>query len=144
MSPTFKMYVNIMMESSLFMGINVCGFGWFPLPTNLRPYERLTKCDELSCIVFQQTSYPWNLFPTNQQNFDNLRSLAPTNKNDSTVYMYHCSFRKKNQCVKVVWPVLNLLTTSYFLKIGVIYFYIWMYVNSKTGYKSKIFIWRIM
>ena len=39
----------------------------------------------MNCLVMQQTSYPRNYVPTNQQNIDNLRTLAPTNKHDSTV-----------------------------------------------------------
>ena len=37
----------------------------------------------LSYIVMQQTSFPQIYVPTNQQNFDNPQTLAPTNKNDS-------------------------------------------------------------
>ena len=33
----------------------------------------------------QQISYPGNPVPMNSQNFDNPRTLAPFNKNDSTI-----------------------------------------------------------
>ena len=35
----------------------------------------------------QQISYPGNPVPMNRQNFDNPRTLAPINKNDSTVHV---------------------------------------------------------
>ena len=36
----------------------------------------------------QQTRYPRNFVPTNQQNFDNQPLMAPTSRNDSTVTQY--------------------------------------------------------
>ena len=43
------------------------------------------QSNELSCIVKQQTGYPQNYVPTNQQHLDNPGTLALKNKNDSTV-----------------------------------------------------------
>ena len=51
---------------------------------NLCSHDRL-QSNELSYIVMQQTIYPRNNVLTNKQNFDNPRTLSPTNKNDSTV-----------------------------------------------------------
>ena len=50
------------------------------------PYQQIyvhtnvLQSNELSCIVMQQTRYPPNYDPMNQQNFANTRTLAPTNK----------------------------------------------------------------
>lgn len=55
-------------------------YPWIYIPTNIK---------ELPCIVLmQQTSCPQKYVPTNQQNFDNTWKLAPTNKNNSTVFLY--------------------------------------------------------
>ena len=40
----------------------------------------------MNCLAF--TSYPWKYVPTNKWYFDNPRTMAPTNKNDSTVHVY--------------------------------------------------------
>ena len=50
----------------------------------------------MSCIVIQQTSYPRNKVPKNQQNFDNPRTmvLAKKNGNSSASEMYF-----KSECL---------------------------------------------
>ena len=52
-------------------------------------FNKLMCCLALKCKKKKKKklSYPRNYIPTNQQIFDNLRTLAPTNKNDSTVWV---------------------------------------------------------
>ena len=77
------LYETYTVESLLFVEIDVRGFRGSTLLTNLRPLERLTKY--WTVIVMPQNSYQRNHIPNNQQNVDNPRTLAPTNKYDSTV-----------------------------------------------------------
>ena len=62
-------YKVITVESSLFVGVYVCGFcGMFTSP--------ITFNKVMNCLSMQQISYPQNYVPTNQQSFNNPRTLA--------------------------------------------------------------------
>ena len=72
------MYIRIIIVHGHRGGL--CSYiSWVTVPTNsIVHYESLTSY-ELLCIAMQQTSYQRNYFPTNQQNLDNPRTLAPEN-----------------------------------------------------------------
>ena len=74
----------------MFVGIMDLPFPRIYVPTNI------SECNELSRIVMQQTSYPRNGIPANQQSVDNSRTLDPTNWNDSTVHVYQNSTPTSN------------------------------------------------
>ena len=66
----------IVHEGSIFL------ISWVYVPMNVSQSNEL---NELPSIAMQQTGYPQYYVPTNQQTFDNPRTLVPTNENDSTV-----------------------------------------------------------
>ena len=76
------MYCGIIIVRGCLMLVDFVGF---PYPRIYVPMN-VGEGNELSCIVMLQTSYPRNYVATNQQDFDNPRTLAPTSKNDSTVF----------------------------------------------------------
>ena len=59
--------------------VRVYPHAWMNVPMNIY------QSNELFCIVMQQTNYPRTYVLSKQQNFDNHRTLAATNNNDSTV-----------------------------------------------------------
>ena len=49
----------------------------------------------------QQIGYLQNNIPTNQQNFDNPQTLAPTNKNDSTGSLTSILVKSQWECISL-------------------------------------------
>ena len=60
-----------------------------------------------------QSSYPFNYVQTNQQNFNNIQTLAPTNKNDSKVSV----LQLKPMYINAPYTPSNV-TCDQFLKTG--------------------------
>ena len=60
-----------------------------------------------------QSSYPFNYVQTNQQNFNNIQTLAPTNKNDSKISV----LQFKPMYINVPYTPSNV-TCDQFLKTG--------------------------
>ena len=66
-------------------GLKFVDFVGNPYP---RMFNKIINSLALKCNKSSYVRYPQNFIPMNHQNLDNPRTLAPTNKNDSTVLFY--------------------------------------------------------
>ena len=80
---------------SMFMDCMGYPSSWNYVPLNIFTKYRVV----LLLTVMQQSSYPQNNIQMNQQNFDNLWTLASRTENDSTVFYTH----KYMQCFFYTW-----------------------------------------
>ena len=92
------------------------------VPTNYWQYN------ELFCIVMQQTSYPQINAISIQQNFENPRTLVPTNRNDSRACY-----------LKWIDWLINCLSTqlNYFIHIETSQ-------SPVQGHKNHVYAWCIL
>lgn len=89
--------------------IVVCGVYVFTDFVSLSSQERIKK----TLILRMQSSYPFKYVQTNQQNFNNIQTLAPTNKNDSKISV----LQFKPIYINVPYTPSNV-TCDQFLKTG--------------------------
>ena len=80
-------------QTLMFVGDECLWISWVPLIHKWKSPQMYNK--EKNCLtLMQQTSYPRNEIPTNQQNVNHPLTLAPTNENDSTVCHYWGTLHK--------------------------------------------------